>query len=76
MITRERDGRVAAITMNRPAQRNALCTELVRALDEAFAELGDDPDAGAIVLTGAPPSGKWDGVMNASWRNTSACPVP
>lgn len=55
MIDLDRDGPVAIVTMNRPAQRNALSTGLTVALDEAFASLADDPEVRAIVLTGAPP---------------------
>lgn len=48
--------RVATLTINRPMRRNALGTDLVEVLEENFHRLGCDPDVGAIILTGAPPS--------------------
>jgi enoyl-CoA hydratase/carnithine racemase len=49
----ERDGDVATLTLNDPDRRNAM----TRAMGEAFAarvaELADDPDLRAVVLTGA-----------------------
>lgn len=55
MIARETRDRVAVLTMNRPKRRNALSTALVGALDEALTGAAEDPEVGAIVLTGAPP---------------------
>jgi enoyl-CoA hydratase/carnithine racemase len=48
--------RVAILTINRPNRRNALCTELVRAIDGRLSTLGNDENVGAIVLTGTAPS--------------------
>jgi enoyl-CoA hydratase/carnithine racemase len=48
--TRER---VATITLNRPAARNAMTPELTTALRKAIAWAGSDADIGAIVITGA-----------------------
>ena len=45
--------RVALITMDRPEKRNAVNPALHVGLEKVFREVGDDPDVGAIVLTGA-----------------------
>ena len=45
--------RVAVITLNRPEARNALGDILTPALRRMIRERGDDPDVGAILLTGA-----------------------
>jgi len=50
------DNRVAVLTINRPNRRNALCTELVIALNDQLLTLNSDAGVGAIVLTGASPS--------------------
>jgi len=47
---------VATITLNRPDARNALSTDLLRALPRAIAEADADPDVAAMVLTGADPA--------------------
>jgi enoyl-CoA hydratase/carnithine racemase len=44
---------VALVTLNRPAQRNALTFAMWNGLDRIFGDLGRDPDVKAIVLTGA-----------------------
>jgi cyclohex-1-ene-1-carboxyl-CoA hydratase len=46
-------GRVGLITLNRPAQLNALNDTLMDALGEALLDLDRDPDIGAIVITGS-----------------------
>lgn len=51
-----RDGPVAVVTLNRPAQRNALNRALQQRLPELIAELDADDDVHAIVLTGADPA--------------------
>lgn len=50
------ENRVAILTINRPARRNALGTELVEMLEEKLLDLSGDADVGAVVLTGAAPS--------------------
>ena len=45
--------RVATITLNRPEARNALSPALTMALRRMIAERGDDPEVGAVLLTGA-----------------------
>lgn len=51
MIDRPAAG-VAVVRLNRPEARNALSVGLRVAASEAIRTLGDDPDVGAIVLTG------------------------
>ena len=52
LLSEERDG-VLWLTMNRPERRNALSTELVRALVAAFEGVSVSTTVGAVVLTGA-----------------------
>jgi enoyl-CoA hydratase/carnithine racemase len=51
-----RDGPAARITLNRPAQRNALDLALMRAVTDALVEIGRDADVRAIVIEGAGPA--------------------
>src|SRR5260370_9321456 len=44
---------VALITLNRPEARNAMSDRLTPALRTQIKERGDDPDVGAILITGA-----------------------
>jgi enoyl-CoA hydratase len=53
VLSVERRGEVAVVTLRRPEKRNALSIELREALSDAFAELGHDAGTGCIVLTGA-----------------------
>jgi enoyl-CoA hydratase len=55
LLVDKRD-RVALITLNRPAVRNALNTALIDALWEILPAVDDDPEVGAIVLTGCDPA--------------------
>ena len=50
LVTRE--GRVATITLNRPKALNALNTQVMNEVTTAAAELDDDADVGAIIITG------------------------
>lgn len=50
------DGSVRILTLNRPRRRNALNPALVAGLNAALTAAEADPDAAAIVLTGAGPS--------------------
>ncbi len=45
--------RVAVVTLNRPAARNAMTLAMWRGIAEIFTQLGSDPDVRAIILTGA-----------------------
>ncbi|GAA4396016.1 enoyl-CoA hydratase [Tsukamurella soli] len=49
----ERTGRVAVLTLNRPAALNALNEELMRETVTALTRLDRDPAIGAIVITGS-----------------------
>ena len=46
-------GRVAILTLNRPEARNALSDQLTPALRKLIKRFGDDPQVGAILITGA-----------------------
>jgi enoyl-CoA hydratase len=50
LVTRE--GRVGTITLNRPKALNALNSQVMREVTTAAAEFDNDPDIGAIILTG------------------------
>lgn len=52
LIARIED-RVAVLTMNRPARRNALSGPMLAAMEAALAELDVARDVGCVVLTGA-----------------------
>ncbi|MFO7264219.1 MAG: enoyl-CoA hydratase-related protein [Bacillota bacterium] len=47
------DGRIAVLTMNRPAALNALNTEMAQALYEAMERLSEEKAVRVIILTGA-----------------------
>lgn len=49
----ERRADVGVLTLNRPDQMNAIDDAMARELGEAVAELNDDPEVSAIVMTGA-----------------------
>lgn len=49
----EKDGVVAVVTVNRPREMNALNEATVRELDLVFRALADDPDVGAVIITGS-----------------------
>jgi enoyl-CoA hydratase len=51
-LTIERIGRVARLTLNRPARLNALSSDLVQLLRVWLAELGGDREVGAVVVAG------------------------
>lgn len=53
LISIERRGDVAVVTLERPEKRNALSIEMRIELAEAFAALSSDESVGCIVLTGA-----------------------
>ena len=48
----ERAGGVATLWLNRPAQRNALSRELMRAVTAALDDLGEQPEVRVVVLGG------------------------
>ncbi|MEO1934238.1 MAG: enoyl-CoA hydratase [Myxococcales bacterium] len=47
------EDRIATITMNRPARRNALSSAMLKALESVLAEVEVATDVGCVVLTGA-----------------------
>src|SRR6266542_6790061 len=49
----ERDGHILTLTMNRPESRNALSSEMVVRLADAWEEINDDPEIRVAILTGA-----------------------
>jgi enoyl-CoA hydratase/carnithine racemase len=51
-----REGPVAIVTMQRPERRNALSLAMMRALDDAFAAIGQDQDVRAAILCGEGPA--------------------
>jgi enoyl-CoA hydratase len=53
MLTVERSGPIAVVTLNRPEAMNALSKALRLALHAAMVELDADPDVSVVVLTGA-----------------------
>lgn len=52
----ERHDRVAVVTLDEGARRNALTLPLVEQIVAAFDELEGDEGVGAVVVTGAPPA--------------------
>jgi 2-(1,2-epoxy-1,2-dihydrophenyl)acetyl-CoA isomerase len=70
----ERDGRVMILTLNRPAQLNALTPELHRLLHTAVIDAADDANIGAVVLTGAGRAFCSGGDMGK--RKDSSAPTP
>ena len=53
ILTVERDGGVATITLNRPAVLNALNAALLTRLEAVLTEFAGDPALRAVILTGA-----------------------
>ncbi len=53
VLSIDRDGGVALVTLSRPEKRNALSIELREELGAAFGELSADKGIGCVVLTGA-----------------------
>jgi enoyl-CoA hydratase len=51
--TVERDGHVVIVTMSRPEARNALSTDMLVGLADAWAYVSDEPDVRVGILTGA-----------------------
>ena len=55
MLKRRQQGQVAILTIDRANRRNALGTELMQALSEAFAEIDRDDGVAAVVISATPP---------------------
>jgi len=47
---------VGVVTLNRPEARNALSSDVLKALPQALGFLDHDPDVDVLVLTGADPA--------------------
>jgi enoyl-CoA hydratase len=56
VLLEEDRGRTRVLTLNRPQRRNALNTELLRALEDSFATAESDEGVDIIVLTGTDPA--------------------
>jgi enoyl-CoA hydratase/carnithine racemase len=56
LLVRERSGGIETLTLNRPAQRNALDAALLDALSSALAALHQDTELRAVVLAGNGPA--------------------
>jgi enoyl-CoA hydratase/carnithine racemase len=56
VLSIERHGDVAVVTLQRPEKRNALSIELRLELADAFRQLGSDDGVGCAVLTGSGPA--------------------
>jgi enoyl-CoA hydratase len=56
LVTVERDGAVASLTLNRPEKRNALSLELREVLTDALNAVSGDDATRCLVLTGAGPA--------------------
>lgn len=54
LLREDRDG-IAWLTLNRPRARNALSTEMMTALEDAFAAIAQDRSVRVLVLAGAGP---------------------
>ena len=50
------ENRVAMVTLDDPGRRNALSMPMVGEIVEVFDRLDDDPDVGAVIITGAGPA--------------------
>lgn len=49
----ERDGHVVTLTMNRPERKNALSSEMLARMDDAWQMIEDDDEIRVAILTGA-----------------------
>jgi enoyl-CoA hydratase/carnithine racemase len=53
LVTLERDGHVATLTLNDPDRRNVMTRDMGEVFSERIAALGDDRDVRAVIVTGA-----------------------
>ncbi|AVP96212.1 enoyl-CoA hydratase [Ahniella affigens] len=72
LLTVERRAAIAVVTLNRPDLHNAFDEHLIAALTDAIANLGQDSDVRALVLTGAGPSFSAGADMNWMRRMAAA----
>jgi len=52
-LTLERDGHIATVTLNRPEARNALSSEMLVRMHDAWMEIDQDPEIRVAIVTGA-----------------------
>jgi enoyl-CoA hydratase len=52
----EIEDRLAVVTLDAPARRNALTLELVDEIEAGFEAIESDPEIGAVIVTGTPPA--------------------
>lgn len=76
VLLTEVENRIATITLNRPARRNALNGELIVALDEAVQEMADRSDVKVVILTGAPAEGATGGFCSGGDTRDGGAPPP
>ncbi len=55
ILLRSDDAGVATLTLNRPAARNSLSTELMGLLQDAFDAIAEDPDVRVVVVAASAP---------------------
>src|SRR5438477_4516172 len=67
--------RVAIITLNRPEARNSLSDQLTPALRRMVKQAGDDPDVGALLITGAGTAFCSGGDVKGMGTNSSIAPL-
>src|SRR5258706_9399068 len=68
--------RVALITLNRPEARNALSDRLTPALRRMIKQCGDDPNVGALLITGAGNAFCAGGDVKGMGTNTTKAEIP
>jgi methylglutaconyl-CoA hydratase len=56
LVTYERDGSTAVLTLNRADRRNALSRVLIAAIDDAVKRAGEDAAVRSVILTGNGPA--------------------
>jgi enoyl-CoA hydratase/carnithine racemase len=67
--------RVAIITLNRPEARNSLSDRLTPALRRMVKQAGDDPNVGALLITGAGTAFCSGGDVKGMGSNSSIAPL-
>jgi hypothetical protein len=68
--------RVALITLNRPEARNALSDRLTPALRRMIKQCGDDPNVGALLITGAGNAFCAGGDVKGMGSNATKAEIP
>ena len=56
IVRLEQEGRIATLTLNRPAQRNALSLAMIAALHEAVDQLSNDSSVHAVIVAAEGPA--------------------